>query len=70
MRARQATSFDLVEMLAHQIFWIRMQLQQLRQTAMQELGVKVPEWDHIRAAQDTVQLRSRLPEPFALDKVK
>ncbi|KAK9867224.1 hypothetical protein WJX84_011070 [Apatococcus fuscideae] len=36
---------------------------------VEELGVKVPEWDHIRAAQDTVQLRSRLPEPFALDKV-
>ncbi len=36
---------------------------------MQELGVKVPEWDHIRSSHDTVHLRSRLPEPFALDKV-
>ena len=36
---------------------------------IQELNVKVPEWDHVRASQDTIQLRSRLPEPFALDKV-
>ncbi|KAK9852348.1 hypothetical protein WJX84_000277 [Apatococcus fuscideae] len=36
---------------------------------VEELNVKVPEWDHIRASQDSVQLRNRLPEPFALDKV-
>ena len=35
----------------------------------QELGVKVPEWDHIRSSHDSHHLRSRLPEPFALDKV-